>query len=105
MNENNKNDSISLGNKSVESLLVTISDLRTINRNTIRVIQCLGLVMFLFVGGVSYFFYRQCMSPHVRFISEGETKTLIGVLNAGRIQVNTDDRTGEMIIEVYHAKK
>ncbi len=54
----------------------------------------------IFVDG-----YFRLSSRHVTFVTEADTKTLIGLQSAGRIQADTDERTGETIIEVYHAKK
>ncbi len=81
-----------------------ISDFSETQRRVFRrlVIPIYGVVFCLVV--VIIFSYFRLSSSHIRFITEGETKTLIGVKGAGRIQANTDDRTGETIIEVYHAK-
>jgi hypothetical protein len=81
-----------------------ISDFPETQRRVFRrLVIPIYLVVFCLVM-VIIFSYFKLSSRHVTFITEGETKTLIGVKGAGRIQANTDDRTGETIIEVYHAK-
>lgn len=88
-----------------ESLLMSVSELKTDVRKA-KVICAVFLVLTTsFVISLGVGLYNQLTNPHIRFISEGDTKTLIGVRNSGRIQADKDDRTGETIIEVYHAKK
>ena len=100
MNEINKKTDLA-----IDSLIIAIADLKTVNRKALRNVQTLSLVMMLLIGGASYWFFYQYSSPHVRFITDGETKTLIGLKKPGRIQVNVDDHTGESILEVYNGKK
>jgi hypothetical protein len=105
MSENSAEKNIVLKKDDLESLVLTIAELKTAARRA-KTVNLLALVMTsLFVIGLGVWLFNQLTSPHITFISEGETKTLIGVKDSGRIQANKDDRTGETIIEVYHAKK
>lgn len=88
----------------IHPLAERISDFSETQRRVFRrLIIPIYFVVFCLVVAIAFYYFR-LSSRHVRFITEGDTKTLIGVKGAGRIQANTDDRTGETIIEVYHAK-
>lgn len=90
--------------ETAEALIVGITEMKSDLRKTkLLLVGFLGIV-FISVSAFCGWFYFRYTSPFVNFISEGDTKTIIGVKNAGRIQADKDDRTGETIIEVYHAK-
>jgi hypothetical protein len=91
--------------ETAEALIVAIAEMKAELRKSKRLILGFVVGISLCVVGFGGWFYFRYSSPFVNFISEGDTKTLIGVKNAGRIQVDKDDRTGETIIEVYHATK
>ena len=106
-NNSNTNRKSSLDSKVeiTESIVLGISEMK-------KQIRVSKLMLFIFLsfftiafGTIAYGIFFYSKSPHVSFIHDFSQKTVIGIKNSGAIKAITDDKTGEVTIEVYHGKK
>lgn len=88
-----------------EGIITSLSDVKKEVRKYWVLLLFFLVLISSVAGGVGVWIFTQYKSPYVTFIKDLGEKTIIGVKNSGRINANTDDRTGEVTVEVYHAKR